>query len=232
MNKDNRQKTSAALNDLWQGNPIRRTRQGEGAYTLHGRRLAIHLMVQPGPARAFMADPMTGDTGFLPRFLICEPPSTIGTRLHGKMRPENGRLAAFSDRLRTILETALPMDEETRGLKPRVLGLSPEARATLIDFADEIEMRQAPGGDLAHVTGYASKAAEQAARIAGVLTSVGRFAGPASGTARQFLTGRSVEVPIGSMRGPIVLPRVDSAAARHGCAPRFGAFDVGVGWWR
>ncbi len=29
---------------------------------------------------------------------------------------------------------------------------------------------QAPGGDLAHITGYASKAAEQAARIAGVLT--------------------------------------------------------------
>ena len=29
---------------------------------------------------------------------------------------------------------------------------------------------QAPGGDLSHVTGYASKAAEQACRIAGVLT--------------------------------------------------------------
>ena len=56
--RENRQKTLAALNDLWQGNPIRRTRQGEGSFTLYGRRLAVHLMVQPGVARAFMADPL------------------------------------------------------------------------------------------------------------------------------------------------------------------------------
>jgi hypothetical protein len=30
MNTDNRQKTLAAFNDLWQGNPIRRTRAGDG----------------------------------------------------------------------------------------------------------------------------------------------------------------------------------------------------------
>ena len=86
MNGENRQKTLAALNDLWQGNPIRRTRAGEGALTLFGRRLALHLMVQPGVARTFMADPVAGDTGFLPRFLMCEPASTIGTRLHGLAR--------------------------------------------------------------------------------------------------------------------------------------------------
>ena len=64
MNSDNRQKTLAALNDLWQGNPIRRTRSGDGHATLYGRRLAVHLMVQPVVARAFMADPMAADTGF------------------------------------------------------------------------------------------------------------------------------------------------------------------------
>jgi hypothetical protein len=71
----------AALNDLWQGNPIRRTRAGEGALTLFGRRLAVHLMVQPGVTRTLMADPMAGDTGFLPRCLLCEPTSAIGTRI-------------------------------------------------------------------------------------------------------------------------------------------------------
>ena len=60
MSPDNRQKTLAALNDLWQGNPIRRTRQGEGAYTLYGRRLAVHLMVQPGVARDFHGRPEDG----------------------------------------------------------------------------------------------------------------------------------------------------------------------------
>lgn len=169
MNSENRQSTLAALNDLWQGNAIRRTRAGDGHATLYGRRLAVHLMVQPSVARAFMADRMAVDTGFLPRFLICEPPSTIGTRLHANARVDDGVLAKFGHRVRAILETPMPMDEETRELLPRVLPLAPEARDLLIRFADTIEAAQAPGGDLAHVTGYASKTAEQAARIAGVL---------------------------------------------------------------
>ncbi len=170
MSSDNRQKTLTALNDLWQGNPIRRTRAGDGHMTLYGRRLAIHLMVQPGVARNFMADPMAADTGFLPRFLICEPPSTIGTRLQSLTRRDDSALDGFTARLSEILETPMPMDPETRQLQPRILPLAPDARALLMAFSDAIESAQAPGGDLAHITGYASKAAEQAARIAGVLS--------------------------------------------------------------
>ncbi len=169
MNSDNRQKTLAALNNLWQGSPIQRTRAGDGHATLFGRRLSMHLMVQPSVARAFMADRMAADTGFLPRFLICEPPSTIGTRFHATARSDGGALGDFANRLRAILDRPLPMDADTRELSPRILPLSPEARGLLVRFSDAIEAEQAPGGDLAHVSGYASKAAEQAARIAGVL---------------------------------------------------------------
>lgn len=171
MASENRQKTLTALNDLWQGNPIRRTRQGEGSFTLYGRRLAVHLMVQPGVARTFMADPMAADTGFLPRFLICEPPSTIGTRLQSLVRDDGFALPAFAARLRDILDRPLPMDSETRELEPRILPLSREARAMLVQFSDAVEAAQASGGGYAHIPGYASKAAEQAARIAGVLTA-------------------------------------------------------------
>jgi hypothetical protein len=170
MSSDNRQKTLAALNDLWQGNPIRRTRQGEGAYTLYGRRLAVHLMVQPGVAQTFMADPMAGDTGFLPRFLICAPASTIGRGSRTLAKPNDAALGAFAARLRAILETPLPVDPDTRELSPRLLPLSGTARQLLARFADAIEVEQAPSRSLAHVTGHASKAAEQAARMAGVLT--------------------------------------------------------------
>lgn len=113
---------------------------------------------------------MAADSGFLPRFLICEPPSAIGTRLHRFVTADSGALAAFSDRLRAILETPLPMDAETRELQPRTLALSGAARGLLIQFADAIELAQRKGGNLEHITGTASKAAEQAARIAGVLT--------------------------------------------------------------
>ncbi|MAM93839.1 MAG: hypothetical protein CMI61_04260 [Parvibaculum sp.] len=170
MNSENRQKTLAAFNDLWQGNPIRRTRAGDGHATLFGRRLAVHLMVQPTVARGFMADPLAADTGFLPRFLICEPPSAIGTRMQANARRDDTELEIFATRMREILDTPLPMDPETRELQPRTLQLTHEARALLVDFSDTIEAAQAPGGTFAHITGTASKAAEQAARIAGVLT--------------------------------------------------------------
>jgi hypothetical protein len=55
-------------------------------------------------------------------------------------------------------------------LKPNTLSLSGGARAMLVAFSDEIEGKQGKDGPLAHVTGTASKIAEQAARIAGVLT--------------------------------------------------------------
>lgn len=170
MNSDNRQKTLSAINDLWQGQPIRRTRAGDGHLTLFGRRLAVHLMVQPSVARAFMADPMAADTGFLPRFLICEPTSTIGTRLHRYAQRDPAALSIFGNRLSCLLETPMPMDEDTRALSPRTVPLSDDAKALLIDFADDVEAAQAPGEAFEHVSGYASKAAEQAARIAGVLT--------------------------------------------------------------
>jgi hypothetical protein len=188
MNSENRQKTLAAFNDLWQGNPIRRTRSGDGHATLFGRRLAAHLMVQPAVARGFMADPLAADTGFLPRFLICEPPSTIGTRLHANASYNALALDAFACRLRSILGTAMPMDEETRELKPRILPLEPGARELLIRFADTVELAQAARGNLNHVTGFASKAAEQAARIAGVLTLWNDLNAPAV-TAQEMASG-------------------------------------------
>jgi hypothetical protein len=170
MASENRLATLAALNDLWGGAPVRIGLGGEGVYTLYGRRLAVHLMVQPGVARAFMADPMAVETGFLARFLTCEPPSAIGTRLHANARQDRRPVEAFAARLAAVLAAPMPMDPETRELRPRILPLSGGAREMLVQFSDAIEEAQGPSGNLAHVTGSASKAAEQAARIAGVLT--------------------------------------------------------------
>lgn len=169
MSADNRQKTLAALNDLWQGNPIRRTRQGDGSLTLYDRRLAIHLMVQPGVAHPFLSDGTAKDTGFLARFLICEPPSTIGRRTHSSTLSYPTGITAFEIRLAEILKTPLPVNPDSGDLMPRNLPIAPDALDHLIDFANETERKQAYGQPFAEITGTASKAAEQAARIAGVL---------------------------------------------------------------
>jgi len=170
MNAEHRMKTLGGLNSLWDGSEIKRTRAGDGVFTLRGRRLALHLMAQPIAMHDFLADPLAAGLGFLPRCLICEPISAIGTRFHDKTRRDNKALASFEARLKQVLRQVMPTWDDGRTLKPRTLQLTPEARALLVGFADAIEAHQAPGGDLAHITGAASKAAEQAARIVGVLT--------------------------------------------------------------
>ena len=52
---DHRLKTAAALSTLWDGCGIRRLRAGDGITDLPGRRLALHLMVQPDAAAAFLS---------------------------------------------------------------------------------------------------------------------------------------------------------------------------------
>lgn len=171
MSQDNRVKTLAGLNKLWDGAEIQRTRAGDGVYTLRGKRMALHLMAQPVVMRDFLSDRMAGGLGFLPRCLICEPPSAIGTRLQANAREdETGAMATFTAKLKSTLGRDMPTAMDGKTLLPRVLPLTPEARALLVQFSDAIEAAQAPGRSLDHVTGYASKAAEQAARIAGVLT--------------------------------------------------------------
>ena len=101
---------------------------------------------------------------------MCEPSSTIGTRMQSLTCHDDLALQDFAVRMRAILESPLPMDVDTRTLLPRILPLSNGARTLLVDFSDAIEIAQLPGGTLANMTGYASKAAEHAARIAGVLT--------------------------------------------------------------
>ena len=170
MNADNRMKTLGGLNSLWDGSEIKRTRAGDGVFTLRDRRMAMHLMAQPVVMHSFISDPLTSGLGFLPRCLICEPASSIGQRLSANMRRDDAALSAFTVRLKAILATTMPTWDDGRTLKPEKLTLTPKARELLLAFSDTIEAAQAPRGDLAHITGAASKVAEQAARIAGVLT--------------------------------------------------------------
>jgi hypothetical protein len=170
MNADNRMKTLGGLNSLWDGSEIKRTRAGDGVFTLRDRRMALHLMAQPVVMHGFISDPLASGLGFLPRCLICEPASSIGQRLSANTRRDDTALDNFAQRLKAVLSQTMPTWDDGRTLKPERLALAPSARALLIEFSDTMEAAQAPRGPLSHVTGTASKVAEQAARIAGVLT--------------------------------------------------------------
>lgn len=171
MNADNRLKTMAGLSRLWNGEPIDRTRAGDGTQTYRGRRLAAHLMVQPVAALPLLSDPQAMGQGFLARFLLTQPPSRIGTRLKRDAGPNCTRIVErFAAHLSSILSADPPTDGHPQELASRRLTLSPDAKELLWRFHEAVERAQAEGEDLQPVRAFASKAVEQAARLAGVLT--------------------------------------------------------------
>jgi hypothetical protein len=177
MSDDARMRTAAGLSEAWDGVPIRRVRGGDGAAVYHGRRLSLHLMVQPEVAQMVTADTAIageGGQGLLNRILVCHPASTAGTRLFREVSAATERAVdAFADRVATLLSAPKPLAEgQKQVLQPRPLPLSPEARALWIAFHDENEVALAPTGRFRAVAGFANTVPEHAARLAAVQTLI------------------------------------------------------------
>jgi hypothetical protein len=166
--------TAAGLSAVWDGDPIKRVRAGDGTIILAGRRLAMHLMAQPGVADILFRDSLLADQGLLSRLLVTAPPSAAGSRTWREERPETGRdLKRYGARLLNILEAPLPLSPgKTNELEPRPLPLTPEARLRWISFTNYVERAIGQGGALEPVRGLANKLPEHAARLAAVLSVV------------------------------------------------------------
>jgi hypothetical protein len=164
-------RTATGLSGLWDGEPIKRVRAGDGATVLPGRRFAMHLMAQPEVAARMLSDPQLKDQGFLSRCLVTAPGSIAGTR-HWRDCPSTAEPAIkrYGAKVLEILERQFPLAEgKANELKPRTLILASDARQLWIEFADAIESQIGTDGELAAVKPLANKLPEHAARLAAVL---------------------------------------------------------------
>jgi hypothetical protein len=178
MNKDNLLKTSAALSKMWDGTPITRTRSGDGNRILYGRRVSIHLMVQPEVSALFFGNTLLAAQGLPSRCLVAQPESRIGYQPYKEINiNDHPYIRRYFARLLSILEEPLPLAEGTRNeLAPRRIALAPAAKQVWIGFHDHIQTLMRPEQPLAPIRGLAAKAAEHAARLAGILALVDDFA--------------------------------------------------------
>jgi hypothetical protein len=174
MSPDNRLRTAAAMSSLWDGDPIKRVRGGDGLLFLAGRRVALHLMMQPLVAPELLADPRLLDQGLLSRMLVVAPTSAIGSRPWRELSPESDvAIKRYGARILSILERPLPRVEgRQHEIAPRDVPLSGAARAAWIAYANHIEKAIAPGGSLEAIRGLANKLPEHAARLAGLIEIV------------------------------------------------------------
>jgi hypothetical protein len=174
MNQDNRLKTASALCDAWDGRPIKRLRAVDGVLMLLGRRLAMHLMINRDAAAAFLGDSALRDQGLLARMLLAYPESIAGSRLYKEPEPDDeAAIECLGEGMLSLLEKTPRLAPKQRNeLAPPELDFTTGAERLWIAFHDHVERQCGDNGELAPIKDVAAKAAEQAARIAGVLAIV------------------------------------------------------------
>ena len=182
MGKDSIMRNLALLNVLWDGGTLPIGRRTTESFTVQGARLTVALQVQDATLRNFVerSGGLARGTGFLARFLLAWPESTQGQRLFVEAPTDWPQLSAFHQRVAELLEQAAPIDEHG-ALSPVVLSLDLEAKRVWVRFHDDIERQLCTGGELAEVRDVASKAADNAARLAALFHAVELAPGGAVG---------------------------------------------------
>lgn len=172
MKEANRMGAMAFFLKAWSAESLDVMRGGAGFTSLLGRRVALHVMVQPMLLAQLLNDPLADGQGFLARCLVAQPGTLAGHRpFLGENPAQHPAVLAYAERMGQLLDTRPELWEGGDGceLNPRGLALDASARALWVAFYNVVEAEQADGRELAHARAFASKAAEQAARIAGVI---------------------------------------------------------------
>lgn len=185
LKADNKGGTVASLCRAWDGTRLERIRATEGVSILLDRRLATHLMVQPGVAEAFLGDPAFADQGLLARFLMSAPEALAGSDV--RLRNEDAAaeraeatqaaaaLAPYNGVISRLLRTPIRWENEhdrAAGVKLDTLHLTDEARHLYIRLHNATMKAMGVGQALETVRPFANKLAENTVRLAGVLTLV------------------------------------------------------------
>ena len=218
MGKDSVMRNLATLNQLWDGADIATERRTPESFTVRGARLTIALQVQKATLRSFFdrTKGLARGTGFLVRFLLAWPESTQGHRPFSDPPESWPALARFNQRIAGILQQDVPIDEDG-ALSPPVLPLAVDTKVAWVRFHDAIESELRSGGELHDVRDVASKAADNAARIATLFQIFEHGSGGAVGLAAFEGASRIAAWHLHEARrfyGELALPEEQADAAR------------------
>ncbi len=149
------------LNAIWSGSECTVDRKTAGSFVLKNPRLTCLLQAQPKVFERFMAKHgvQARGNGFLARFLLAFPASTQGTRFEDGSTVECPTFEWFYQRCEHLLNRS----------EHRALRFSPQAQYEWTQMANYYEQQMNPGGIYFAARDFASKAAENTARIAASL---------------------------------------------------------------
>jgi len=180
MLPENQLKTISTLSNIWDARPTVRIRAGDGVLSIDGKRVCLHLMMQPSVAPILFASQDVQGQGFLWRCLPVWPATLSGSReyAHEDVYGDED-YQRFVNAIMSCFREPWPVKQDEKSeLDPRRLYLTQNAKRLWVAFYNEIEQKRGPEGPYSMISSFASRVPEHAVRVAGVLTLVGNVNAP------------------------------------------------------
>ena len=166
--QNNTAKFVALLNRLWDGKPFSSHRKTSKNFTVTNRRLTVSLMLQPLILQQMLSKSggVNRQSGFMARSLMAFPESSMGERCYQEPPESQAALSNFHQRLMDCLDKSLILDKHGCHEIP-TLHFSSRAKSAWVSFFNEIETELSD--KWSSIKDFASKAAENAARLSALL---------------------------------------------------------------
>lgn len=162
MRPEERLKTGAQFNDIFDGSPISVARGMTGRLELPDRRLTVHLQIQPDAILPALHDPLMAQIGFWPRYQFAWPEPSKPRRARAWRAEDDAAIQEFWERCHRLLE---PLGTDCSNLK--ILEPSAEAERFFGTYFERLEVKAKDEHDeLNAIRAYAIRATEHAYRIA------------------------------------------------------------------
>ena len=165
--QQNATKFIALLNRLWDGKAFIAHRKTTKSFTVANRRLTVSLMMQPLILEQMLAKNggISRQSGFLARSLVAYPKSSMGARYYQEPPESLASLPEFHNRLLECLNSSLAIDKNGCHNLP-TLTLSHQAKINWVSFFNKIETGLKSANQWLSIKDFASKSAENVARLA------------------------------------------------------------------
>lgn len=166
----NATKFVALLNRLWDGKSFVAHRKTSTSFVMKHRRFSLNIMIQPVLLEHLLTKQqgINRQSGFLARCMLAYPISHMGARFYQEPPKSLPAIHAFHQQIHRCLTSSLSLDRTGCKQLP-TLKLSKSAKATWVTFFNETEAGLIQENAWPLIKDFASKAAENAVRLAGLL---------------------------------------------------------------
>ena len=158
---------AALLNRLWEGKDFSAHRKSSQSFMIQNRRLTLNLMMQPLLLQKMSASHsgIHRQSGFMARWLMAKPASSMGKRLYQSPPDNLNFLLEYEKCLNDCLNQSRDLTHAGCYKLP-VLQMSVDAKKHWVLFFNQMEAGLSDNGQWVMIKDFASKGAENAARLA------------------------------------------------------------------